>query len=125
MSTLHRGQSSWSGSAISSRSTFAPQWEQNFAPLKISPKHDGHATVASRAPQCSHTVASDLAGAPHIGQLRVTASICNYLVPICPIPQARKAQRPLQKRFYFPLHSLKFTGDDLPAKKGRFMGLID
>jgi hypothetical protein len=35
------------------RSTRAPQWEQNFAPAKIIPKQEGHATVASRAPQWS------------------------------------------------------------------------
>ena len=52
---------------------FAPQCEQNFAPSKIIPKHEGHATVASRAPQCSHEVASEAAGAPHIGQFNVSA----------------------------------------------------
>ena len=39
------------------------------------PKHEGHATVASRALQCAHCVASLADGAPHIGQLRVAASM--------------------------------------------------
>jgi hypothetical protein len=43
------------------------------------PKQDGQATVASRAPQCSHWVQSDEAGAPHIGQFRVSAGIAEML----------------------------------------------
>jgi len=39
------------------------------------PKHEGHATVANRAPQCPHAGESLVAGAPHIGQLRVDASM--------------------------------------------------
>ena len=37
--------------AVSTRSALAPQCEQNFSPANIIPKHDGQATVASRAPQ--------------------------------------------------------------------------
>jgi hypothetical protein len=61
--------------STSVRSTRAPQCEQNFAPRKIIPKQEGQATVASRAPQCSHRLASLEAGAPHIGQLSVWAGI--------------------------------------------------
>src|SRR5207247_1805983 len=67
--------SSGAAPAASVRSALAPQCEQNFAPTNIIPKHEGHATVASRAPQCSHWVASVEAGAPHIGQLSVSACI--------------------------------------------------
>jgi hypothetical protein len=37
------------------------------------PKHEGHATVASRAPQCWHSVESLDTEAPHIGQFNVSA----------------------------------------------------
>jgi hypothetical protein len=57
------------------RAALAPQWQQNLAPRKIIPKHEGQATVASRAPQCRHLVASVEADAPHMGQLRVFASM--------------------------------------------------
>jgi hypothetical protein len=57
------------------RSIFAPQCWQNFEPVKIMPKHEGQATVARRAPQCSHAVAALAQGAPHIGQLSVEASM--------------------------------------------------
>jgi hypothetical protein len=67
--------------SLSVQSTFAPQCEQNFAPLKIMPKHDGHPTVASRAPQCSHNGESKLAtGAPHIGQFSVSADVNRVLL---------------------------------------------
>src|SRR5882762_2934664 len=75
MFTQHRGHSRRASGGTSSRSTFAPQWEQNFAPRNIIPKQDGQATVASRAPQCSHRVASVAAEAPHIGQLSVWADM--------------------------------------------------
>jgi hypothetical protein len=81
MSTRQRGQSSCVSAATSVRSAFAPQWEQNFAPTNIIPKQEGQATVASRAPQCSHCVESDEAAAPHIGQLSVSASIVKDIVP--------------------------------------------
>jgi hypothetical protein len=51
------------------RSAFAPQWEQNFAPTNIIPKHAGQATVASREWQCAQRVASVAAAAPQLGQL--------------------------------------------------------
>jgi hypothetical protein len=44
------------------------------------PKHEGHATVASRAPQCSHCVASLDVEAPHIGQFNVSAEELMLLV---------------------------------------------
>src|SRR5579872_2882406 len=69
-------------SAPSVRSTLAPQCEQNLAPSKIIPKQEGQATVASRAPQCAHEVASEAAGAPHIGQFNVSASMV-WLSAIC------------------------------------------
>src|SRR5882724_4289640 len=81
MSTLHRGQDSRPAATASGRSTLAPQWEQNFAPWKISPKQDGQATVASRAPQCSQRGESDEVGAPHIGQLSVSTAIGGYIFP--------------------------------------------
>src|SRR5690348_13799651 len=70
--TWQRGQSSFVSIAGSVAGTAAPQCEQNFAPAKIVPKHEGHVTVASRAPQWSHCVASAETGAPHIGQFIVS-----------------------------------------------------
>jgi hypothetical protein len=64
------------------RSTFAPQCWQNFEPRNIMPKQEGQATVASRAPQCPHAGESLVAGAPHIGQLRVDASMVGHAIPI-------------------------------------------
>jgi hypothetical protein len=46
--------------------------------MNIIPKQDGQATVARRAPQCSHREASVAAAAPHIGQLKVSAGIKNF-----------------------------------------------
>src|SRR5271170_1253857 len=66
ISKLQRGQSSGASAASSVQSAFAPQWEQNFEPTNIIPKHEGQATVASRAPQCSHRGESGEAAAPHI-----------------------------------------------------------
>jgi hypothetical protein len=43
--------------------------------MKLIPKQDGHATVASRAPQWSHVEASLEAAAPHIGQFNVSIGI--------------------------------------------------
>src|ERR1700677_1599880 len=90
--TLQRGHISWAASATSCRSAFAPQCEQNFAPANISPKQDGHATVANRAPQCSHCVASLAAGAPHIGQFNVSAE--STILLITPLPPPRQGQSP-------------------------------
>jgi hypothetical protein len=87
--TRQRGQISWVPSGTSVRSALAPQWEQNFAPTNIIPKQEGQATVASRAPQCSHCVESEEAAAPHIGQLSVSASIVKDIVPIRPKLQDR------------------------------------
>jgi len=74
MGTRHRGQFSGVASTPADRAAAAPQCEQNFAPRNIIPKHDGQETVARRAPQWSHLVASVEAEAPHIGQLSVSAS---------------------------------------------------
>jgi hypothetical protein len=57
------------------RAMAAPQWEQNLAPANTIPKQDGHATIARRAPQCSHALAPAETGAPHIGQLRFSAGV--------------------------------------------------
>jgi hypothetical protein len=43
--------------------------------MNIIPKQEGHATVASRAPQWSHRDESVEAAAPHIGQLSVSAGM--------------------------------------------------
>lgn len=50
ISARQRGQSSEAG-VLSPRSALAPQCEQNFEPIKIVPKQDGQATVASGVPQ--------------------------------------------------------------------------
>jgi hypothetical protein len=52
-----------------------PQCEQNFAPRKIIPKHEGHATVASRELQCSQRVASEVVAAPQLGQFKACAAM--------------------------------------------------
>jgi len=70
-----RGQGIGASAVTSARAAGAPQCEQNFAPTNIIPKHEGQEIVASRAPQCSHFVASVEAEAPHIGQLSVWASM--------------------------------------------------
>src|SRR5436190_14360555 len=94
--TLQRGQTSGASAGTSVRATAAPQCEQNFAPAKTIPKQEGHAMVASRAPQCSHFVASDEADAPHIGQFKVSASPAIFLQsytrkpPDCQCPCAYK-----------------------------------
>jgi hypothetical protein len=80
MGTWQRGHSWGTASVTSVRSAGAPQWEQNFAPRKINPKQEGHATVASRAPQCSQHAASEAAGAPHLGQSRVSADMAEIRV---------------------------------------------
>jgi hypothetical protein len=71
----HRGQSSGDAAGVSTGAAFAPQWEQNLSPTNISPKQEGQATVARRAPQCSQRAASVDAGAPHMGHLSVSAGI--------------------------------------------------
>jgi hypothetical protein len=43
--------------------------------MNIIPKHFGQATVASRAPQCSHTAASVETVAPHDGHFSVSAGM--------------------------------------------------
>jgi hypothetical protein len=43
--------------------------------MNIIPKHFGQATVASRAPQCSHTAESVETVAPHDGQFSVSAGM--------------------------------------------------
>lgn len=70
-----RGQGRGFVSASSIRFTGLPQWEQNLAPSNTRPKQRGQATVARRAPQCSHREESAEAGAPHIGQFSVSAGI--------------------------------------------------
>ena len=75
MPIWQRGQSSFTAEGISVRAREAPQWEQNFAPAKTIPKHDGHATTARREPQCVHEVASDGTGAPHEGQFMVSGVV--------------------------------------------------
>jgi hypothetical protein len=57
-----------SPAATSVRDALAPQWEQNFAPTNIIPKHEGQATVAKAARQYWHWVDSLEAAAPHAGQ---------------------------------------------------------
>jgi hypothetical protein len=74
MSPLQRGQGSFFVAATSVRAMAAPQWEQNFAPAKTIPKQEGHATTARREPQCSHWVASEETGAPHVGQFIVSGA---------------------------------------------------
>jgi hypothetical protein len=71
----HRGQHTVVGEEGSSGTALAPQWEQNFSPANIIPKQHGQATVASCAPQCAQLVVSVDAGAPHMGQLSVSAGI--------------------------------------------------
>jgi hypothetical protein len=46
---LHVGHCLGTSAVTSLRAAFSPQCGQNFAPRKIMPKQDGHATVASRA----------------------------------------------------------------------------
>jgi hypothetical protein len=75
MSTWQRGQGSFAAAATSSRAMAAPQWEQNFAPANTIPKQEGHATTARREPQCSHWVAADDTGAPHVGQFIVSGAV--------------------------------------------------
>jgi len=53
----------------------APQCEQNLAPWKIIPKHDGQATVASLELQCSQRVESDEIAAPQLGQFNDCAAM--------------------------------------------------
>jgi hypothetical protein len=48
-------------------------------PRNIIPKHDGHATVASFAPQYRQVGWSVVVGAPHIGQLIVSACMSRIL----------------------------------------------
>ena len=60
--------------STSVRSAREPQRGQNFCPTNIIPKHDGHATVARRAPQCSHRVAS-VDARPGMLQLRVATQL--------------------------------------------------
>jgi len=86
--TLQRGQISFVVAATSVRSALAPQWEQNLAPTNIIPKQEGHAMVASRAPQCSQRGESDEAAAPHIGQLSVSAGIVKDIHPTRQVSQA-------------------------------------
>jgi hypothetical protein len=69
----------------------APQCEQNFSPANINPKHDGQATVASRAPQCSHRAASVEAAAPHIGQFSVSAGMISFHNSLFNIPDSPSA----------------------------------
>ncbi len=79
MFVLHRGHGAGFASSVGlSRSPLAPQCGQNFWPMNIIPKQDGQATVARRAPQCSHFEASVAAAAPHIGQLKVSAGITSF-----------------------------------------------
>src|SRR5439155_21353877 len=66
MADWQRGQSCRVWAAASGRAAGEPQWEQNFSPTTIYPKQEGQATVARRAPQCSHRTASVEAAAPHI-----------------------------------------------------------
>jgi len=47
------------------------------------PKHEGHATVASRAPQWSQRVAPVEADAPHIGQFNVSAGMMFIISSQC------------------------------------------
>ncbi len=75
------------------RSARAPQCEQNFAPRNIIPKHEGHATVANRAPQCAQLVESVEAGAPHIGQLRVSPDMIALSLRSQINPQAQTRYR--------------------------------
>jgi hypothetical protein len=73
ISMLQRGQRNAPAPETSSRAALAPQCEQNFDPMNIMPKQEGHAMVARRAPQCSHRLESLDAEAPHIGQFKVSA----------------------------------------------------
>ena len=57
----------------------APQRAQCLLPMNIIAKHDGQATVAKRASQKRHCGASLATEAPHIGQLRVVASMTRIL----------------------------------------------
>ncbi|MEI2722676.1 MAG: hypothetical protein V9H26_03770 [Verrucomicrobiota bacterium] len=79
MFTRQRGQGQTALARVSTRCTTIPQCEQNFAPRKIIPKHDGHATVASRELQCSHRVASEEAAAPQLGQFNDWAAMGEIL----------------------------------------------
>lgn len=73
------------------------------------PKHDGHATVASRAPQCPQWVESVEADAPHIGQLRVSAAMMGNILPA----RAESASaESLQSGFDIVLHRHGFPHDD-------------
>jgi hypothetical protein len=74
ISTRQRGQER-EETVLSARSALAPQCEQNFAPIKIVPKQEGQATVASGVPQWSQRVVSVEAGAPHIGHLSVSVGM--------------------------------------------------
>ncbi len=66
--TPQRGQSRLWSEFARARLAGAPQCEQNFAPWKIIPKHEGHATVARRELQCAQRVASEATAAPQLGQ---------------------------------------------------------
>lgn len=50
-----------------------PQRGQCLLPVNIMPKHDGHATVASRDSQNWHRVESDETAAPQLKQFKVSA----------------------------------------------------
>ena len=62
----------------------APHRGQCLLPKNIIAKHEGQATVARRASQKRHCGESLATEAPHIGQLRVSASITNILARIPP-----------------------------------------
>jgi len=53
-----------------------PQLGQNLLPTNAMPKHFGHETVASRAPQYRHAGASDATAPPQLGQLSVLMPTC-------------------------------------------------
>ena len=111
-----RGQSSVAAAGASVRATAAPQCEQNFAPAKTNPKHEGHATVANRAPQCSQLLASEEAGAPHIGQLSVSAGVV-ILPPVYAKTPAMPTDMTLHIPPEFVLHRFAPSDDDSPTKR--------
>src|SRR5437879_361545 len=70
-----RGHFADADSMSSARAAAAPQCGQCLLPRNIIPKHEGHATVASREPQKTQVEASDELAAPQFGQLSVWASM--------------------------------------------------
>jgi excisionase family DNA binding protein len=120
---LQRGQGRDVSVPTSVRSARAPQCEQNLAPRNIIPKQDGHATVASRAPQWSQRAALVEADAPHIGHESVSAGMTAPRSSVRPSATCSSGlQAPITSGDY---NALNRPAERWRAWRGAVMGLID